>query len=536
MKPWMLMAALGLAAPAGAQELVAQSTGLRTFAAEDVFEGGDHDQNDVVLRYNRRCLVDAFTDELARETLQLSAVAAGARRVNTLLLELPAPAETVTITRGQSAPELLTQQPDGAVVLFEDFRQAFDGASGSYVNTLVGQPVVPAVPTRVDIVYAAGTRVPMGATDPCEEPALAIANAQSPQRIDRFTTVGPNNKPLVGTFPGDWAVPAETIRVDAAYPDFLCFVTGAGCASWYQSPASGDVVLGRADLEQTAPIPELESCWDGVQNQEEEEVDCGGPLCAPCFNDLATGIYYLEAGYGYEVMYASLDGSYTTYTGATAYYEPLSNLTYDPISQYLAWWTESGPAPRAFYGMGNGDSIYLEGQFGSDWPTGIVDAAASPWSYGSFYIVRPSIVRRVGPYSASTVSGMGGVTIAFDHWNDAFVWADQWGDFYFAFEGAPGEYPLFPSWTEVADIAVDGYANMVYWTSPYVGVMASDVWTGGAYLVHEDPNVTPETNLSLVFDRLYWATTDGLQSVRTNGTGHVVHSTSLTAPRIAAVP
>ncbi len=281
----VLLAALSL--PAAAQDRVALGTGPRVFAAEDVLSGGDRDQNDVVVRYARRCIVEASTGELVSEVLHVAGLSAGARRTNRLHLRLPATPEDVRIARGPLPLEPASVLPDDSVALFDDFRQAFVGAPGGFVNTEVDAPVVAGIPVRVEVTYAAGSRPFVGAAGPCPEPDLrVVSDANGGVPIDRTTSVGPLNLPLVGTFPGAWSVPREQVAIEQAYPSLLCHLLGQGCDTWYTSSVS-DLVIARVegtggDPDVSAPLPEFETCDDGILNQDEAEIDCGGALCPSC--------------------------------------------------------------------------------------------------------------------------------------------------------------------------------------------------------------------------------------------------------------
>jgi len=259
------------------------------FASEDTTAASDRDWNDVALRFNGRCVVDG-SENLVSHEVNGVALSAGARRTNAVLLSWTAastPPAQVDLTLDGQTSTLCSGTCGQELTLFSDFRDAFVGAPGGYLNT-DGGAAVAGLPFHLTATWAAGAAY----SGSCAV-SWAIDNATA-GRIDASTTLSSNREPLVGELAdgsGPWAVPAEHEPIENAYPSFLTWVQErlAGCqpgscadSDWYLFPDSTRVVDRSVDVATTAPLQAQPTCDDQVQDGDETGVDCGGSVCGTC--------------------------------------------------------------------------------------------------------------------------------------------------------------------------------------------------------------------------------------------------------------
>ncbi len=251
-----------------------------TVVFEDIpeaYPSSDMDVNDLALRYAARCDLDG-SGFIVRQVVHFAAVAAGARKVNALEVAVPTGATVrLGLDGGPLDPLTVT---GGKVRLFDDFRHAFTGSLGGFVNTEEGAPIRPGRPGVLDIVYA----TPL--VGDCPDVAFALTRADLAAPITLTTTVGDNLQPIAGHFGGDWAVPKELTPIWEAYPHFLTWVSGdcgtIDCEAWEQHPVAANVIArSPASLEIDAPLPEFPTCGAGLACAEALGVcgSCEGAAC-----------------------------------------------------------------------------------------------------------------------------------------------------------------------------------------------------------------------------------------------------------------
>ncbi len=250
-----------------------------TVVFEDIPEAyprSDMDLNDVALRYSARC--DLVGAGIVRQVVHFAAVAAGARKENALDVALPA-AATVRLGLDGGPLEPLPVV-GGKVRLFEDFRRAFVGVSGGFVNTEGDDAFVAGRPGVLELVFDAPYM------SDCPDVAFEVRRPELVAPITLATTVQPNNQPITGQFDGAWSVPRETTPIWEAYPNFLDWVSDAcdtpECEAWALHPVQSAVIArSEPNLELYAPLPELPTCAVGLP--------CGDALgvcpCPPFYGD-----------------------------------------------------------------------------------------------------------------------------------------------------------------------------------------------------------------------------------------------------------
>lgn len=273
--------ALGWAHPA-----LAQGASVYLTEQSTAFEDGvDDDYNDVSVRWSKKCRFDA-NGALVADEVRFAVVAAGAAWPDGLWLVPPGTPAAAVITRGADAPVPLGWGPDLRLELYSAIDAAFGAPpTGPFVNTVPGDPIVPGRTTVLETTYA----TPLPVSLACAPPAFEIA---TPDGIVSATSVDPGTlRPLSGRFDGWFQPPTEKASIVDAYPGFVAWaadladdgVCDTACAGtmWFDAPTAG-LVLVRDDLDTTAALGVFATCSDGVQNQDEVTVDCGGAGCPSC--------------------------------------------------------------------------------------------------------------------------------------------------------------------------------------------------------------------------------------------------------------
>jgi len=267
----------------------------------------DYDVNDMAFRYSERCVVDGSGNLLA-ETIYLSGVSAGADATNALWLDLDGTPSSVTVDLGTGPVAL---GPSGSSVeVLADFRDLFAPTADRFVNTLPAHAIVTGRTGVVQVDFTGGPN--LGGT--CPQARFVLKRPSDGVVIDGSSTLS-NGEPLTAHFPGTWLVPTEHTPLWQAYPRFLTWLQEsiAGCpsgcpdADWYTDTSPR--AEARPALDVTAPLPDQPTCSDGVRNQDETAMDCGGSVCAACvFASCAdylvhgstggNGTYTIDAGTG----------------------------------------------------------------------------------------------------------------------------------------------------------------------------------------------------------------------------------------------
>ncbi len=207
-----------------------------------------------------------------------------------------------------------------------------------------------------------------------------------------------------------------TFTINDAYGDGICCSYGNG--SFSVSDASGTLVSGSSfassasgDFCFGSTPPPAETCSDGIQNQGETGVDCGGP-CAPCNTGGCS--YVVIDDEGFESNWgiwndggsdAARSASWTAYSVGNASIRLRDNtstsvMTTDALnlSSYDELTVDFTFFPRS---MENGEDFWLQVSTngGSSYTTVAVYAAGSSFNNNSFYTDNVVID---GPFSSNT--------------------------------------------------------------------------------------------------------------------------------------
>lgn len=189
-----------------------------------------------------------------------------------------------------------------------------------------------------------------------------------------------------------------TFTIDDSYGDGICCTYGNG--SYTLTESDGTVIAtggSFASFEATdfcvgAPAP---TCTDGIQNGDEEGIDCGGSACAPCSTggtDILNQVFF-ETGFdgwidggGDCARYSgsrSWEGLYSIEIRdnsgvASSVTSPVFNITsYNTVEIEFYFYANS---------MENGEDFWVRFYNGSTWQTVATYASGSSFNNGGFYI------------------------------------------------------------------------------------------------------------------------------------------------------
>lgn len=242
-----------------------------TLAFEDLWpDKGDYDFNDMVIRYNIKEVVSA-TNDLVDIDFDLILTAVGANKQNGFFIELPIPAEDVTIVN-PSYTDLAKVNSGTDLAIIKVFNNTHDVVQfEKFMNTEYGSAHIPYVQitftVKVNGSYDASEKIypaPYNPFitidhDPTKEvhlPGLPpTANADNTYFNNGFADATDldagyfyktaSGAPWAINVPQPIAHPIETVNIVKAYPKFGNWVATNGEADkdWYLYPAEGKVYL-----------------------------------------------------------------------------------------------------------------------------------------------------------------------------------------------------------------------------------------------------------------------------------------------------
>lgn len=143
--------------PTRAYDVFFPSEGIYgTLAFEDLWpEKGDYDFNDMVIRYNIKEVVSA-TNKIADIYFDLYLTAVGANYKNGFFIELPIPAEDISLNNA-SHPDLtfLTNETGNAIIqVFYDTDDLIVLAKNEFMNTIPGTPHIAHIPISFSVAVS----------------------------------------------------------------------------------------------------------------------------------------------------------------------------------------------------------------------------------------------------------------------------------------------------------------------------------------------------------------------------------------------
>ncbi len=174
---------------------------------------------------------------------------------------------------------------------------------------------------------------------------------------------------------------------------------GGPCAA---CPTCNDGIQnqGETDVDCGGPCAACPTCNDGIQNQGETGVDCGGPNCAPCGGGGSNEIlaHYFETGWdGWQdggsdcYRYSgtrSYEGSYSIrIRDNSGTVSSMTSSSYD-VSGYSSLEIEFYFYPNS---MENGEDFWVRYYDGSSWNTVATYASGSSFTNNSFYVATVTV-------------------------------------------------------------------------------------------------------------------------------------------------
>jgi hypothetical protein len=201
--------------------------------------------------------------------------------------------------------------------------------------------------------------------------------------------------------------------INDSFGDGICCAYGNG--SYTVTGASGVLASGGSftsseTTEFCVGAPPAPTCTDGIQNGDEEGIDCGGSACAPCSTggtDILNQVFF-ESGFEGWIDGGSDCARYTgsfSFEGqasirirdnsgvSSSVTSPAFNITsYDQVEINFYFYPNS---------MENGEDFWVRFYNGSSWQTVATYASGSNFTNGNFYVATVTLDRATYNFSTN---------------------------------------------------------------------------------------------------------------------------------------